>query len=305
MTLQAEFRLPGCVPAAADAVADIHIRLRSGPPPPSTNLVFAWPGRYGLSLHRHPDGWLMSTRDHGSMFVTRDGGEVLCYPDGASSHWTDILMRRVVPRVMQSRGRLLLHAGCVSDGVTGCLLFGPTGIGKSTLTATLALNKSWEILNDDLAILDPTVRPLVCHPSSSGLCLWPDSVRGVGADMESMRHVAGHEEKRWHEGTLSSELRPRPLGALVFLTDLDAEGRPASGVEVSPLAPAETARRAFASLTFFDPTDRAARERAWTDLATLVAAAPSFLLAYPRQYSVLPTVRAALESTLSHRARPR
>ncbi len=299
MTLQAEFRLPGCLAAAKEAVADIHIRLRSGPPPPSTNQVFAWPGRYGLALFRHEDGWLMSSRDHGSMVVRRDGREVLCFPDGASSHWTDILMRRVLPRVMQSRGRLVLHAGCVSDGVTGCLLFGPSGIGKSTLTASLALTKSWEILNDDLAVLDPAARPLVCHPCGSGLCLWPDSVLGVGADLESMRHVAGHEEKRWHEGPISSESRPRPLGALVFLSDLDASGRPAGAVEVSSIGTAEAARRAFSSLTFFDPTDHAARERAWTDLGVVIGATPSFVLSYPRQYSALPAVSAALESVLS------
>jgi len=296
MILQSEFPLPSCPSTTDRRAPDIRIRMGSGIGPSPGQPVFAWPGRYGLALFRHPDGWLMTTRDQGAMVVADNGGEIRCYPRGTSNQWTDVLLRRVLPRVMQSRGRLLLHAACASDGAKGYLLFGRSRMGKSTLTAALALSRSWEVLTDDQIILDPSTRPPLCHPCGFSVCLWPDSARGLGLSLESMRRVAGHEDKRWHPGAPPPSVASRPLGALIFLTDRDSRGRVVDNVEAWSLPPAEAARYAHSSLMFFDPTDEGARARAWAELGALVGAAPSFALAYPRVYSALPAVTDAIAS---------
>jgi hypothetical protein len=175
-------------------------------------------------------------------------------------------------------------------------------MGKSTLTAALALHRSWEVLTDDQIVLDPSVRPPLCHPCGFSVCLWPDSARGLGLPVESMRRVAGHANKRWLAGASAPSTTSRPLGAVIFLTDLDSAGRTAESVESWPLPPTEAARYAHSSLMFFDPTDDAARARAWAQLGGVIGAAPSFALAYPRVYSALPAVTdaiAALTGALS------
>lgn len=51
----------------------------------------------------------------------------------------DLVLRRIVPRIAAHLGALVLHAACVEIDGRGILLLGPSGRGKSTLSAALAL----------------------------------------------------------------------------------------------------------------------------------------------------------------------
>lgn len=56
-----------------------------------------------------------------------------------SSATADFVLRRIVPRIAAHLGVLVLHAACVEMDGHGILLLGPSGRGKSTLSAALTL----------------------------------------------------------------------------------------------------------------------------------------------------------------------
>lgn len=64
----------------------------------------------------------------------------------------------------QALGYLVMHAAVLARNGQALMLPGFPGAGKSTLCASLALIEGWQLLSDELAILDPTRGELLPHP---------------------------------------------------------------------------------------------------------------------------------------------
>lgn len=75
-------------------------------------------------------------------------------------------------------GYLVMHAAVLARPEGAVMLPGFPGAGKSTLCASLALLQGWQLLSDELAILDPASDRLLPHPRP--ISLKNESIRVVG-----------------------------------------------------------------------------------------------------------------------------
>jgi hypothetical protein len=288
----------------------LRLFVERGRPSPTRPPIFRWPGPYGLTLAAHGRGWLISSRHHGSVVVSEDGLEVRCYPDGATTkEWPDVVVRRILPRLMQRHGQVVLHAAALSDGRSAVLLLGPSHSGKSTLTAALNHYLRWPVFSDDLAAIDHLRSPPVCLPVGAGVCLLPDSLAAFSSPAADSRQVAGHEYKRWQSESAGDQpMAPRPLRCIFLLTpvgsfDASADQRPAAegvgGVSLRRVPAVDAACHASANLILFNPADAALQAQAWKGLGQLVSKVPAFALSYPRRYDSLPSVVDAIRKLMT------
>jgi len=97
--------------------------------------------------------------------------------------------------LLYQRGLLAFHAAAVSNGDVALLLAGDSGSGKSTLLTAL-LQRGWRMLADDLAIvsLNEQGQPIV-HPACSGIALWPESMKNLGIDADSLPYADANRRK--------------------------------------------------------------------------------------------------------------
>lgn len=61
-------------------------------------------------------------------------------------------------------GHLVMHAGMLARRGQALMLPGFPGAGKSTLCASLSLLDDWQLLSDELALLDPATGQMLPHP---------------------------------------------------------------------------------------------------------------------------------------------
>jgi hypothetical protein len=285
-------------PPAGDALTIIVERTErpiSGKGP----VLFRWPGRYDLTLRAHDRGWMFTTT-HVAAAVSEDAQSVQCHADARWPGWSEILVRRVLPRLAQWHGRLALHAATVADGESAIVILGPSGAGKSTLAAALCRFGPWRLLSDDISLLDgagPPESPMA-WPSGAGPCLWPDSLTEVVSAPMRSRLLAGHTQKRWVDTDPGApSAAPGRVVAILVLTRDDV-----AATSIRPMAPSEAARWAGALMIAFNPADPALVARSWAAVGRLVTAVPAFALSYPRRYGALADVTSTLSVRFGERA---
>jgi hypothetical protein len=306
--IRSTFPLPGLryVPHS-DAVPAILVDASSGPAAEADRVLFRWPGQYGLTLSACGGGWLFSSAAHGVTVISSDGRSVQCYPDTASSpDWPELLVRRILPRLLQWHGRVAVHAATVADERTATVLLGSSRAGKSTLAAALRHFSGWHVLSDDISLIDDSTRPHLSLPTGGGLCLWPDSLSAFVPSVEACRTVAGHEDKRWLHDDAGNAEPARPVGSLVVLTPNVADERRVDDISFRRIAPKDAAVYAGDRMMCFNPRDPTIVARAWAAIGRLVEAVPMFSLSYPRGYqhlasSVAPRLSALLRDYASVR----
>jgi hypothetical protein len=269
--------------------SDVEL-IYAGPSRPTRDQhLFAWPGRFGMSLWAHEAGWVFrsSTLDI-DVAVSADGGRVRCHCDNPGADGlSEFLIRRVLPRLALLHGRLTLHAAAV-HGADGCLLLsGATGAGKSTLSTALAMTGGWRLLSDDVSILAPD-GPSV-WPSGPGAYLTPTSVAGLGLDPAAGGPDPSRSGKAWFDAGVAVD-EALPVAGLIFLNRTDPQGTP----RLLPLPRPVALQRAWRQVFRFNPPDPQETARLFELLTRLVWGAPAFQLDYPANYAAIPSVDAEL-----------
>jgi hypothetical protein len=288
--LQAECALQELLPRQAAAPADIKVVAGRGRAP-SGVPVFSWPGRYGLRLATHDDGFLFDSARDGAFLVARSGAQVDYFPaaEHAQSDATDamaqLLMRRVLPRVATLHGRTALHGASVMFGEgDAVLLLGASGAGKSTLSVALHEALGWPVLSDDISLIDSAAAPARCFSVVQGACLWPDSLAALAcADMRSCA-LPAHEHKRWRDFGAALVPDSARVRAVIFL---DRHGPANDAIALRPMPARQALIGAMGQLVRLNPRDRISLETAMERLARLLQRTPAYALSYPRSYAVL------------------
>jgi hypothetical protein len=205
-----------------------------------------------------------------------------------------LLLDHVLPRVLSWRGAFVLHGAVVVIEGTAICLVGETGLGKSTLGASLQAAGHWLLSDDGAEITDrplPTVKPT--YPS---LRLWPESVDALYDVAPPSAPMASYTSKQRLETAGGGVAAGHPLRAVVVLDPPPSEQGP---VLLRPLSPREACMVLVRNSFQLDVAD-AARVRANLDTAARLAhAIPVFRLSYPREYGRLPEVRSALLARLA------
>jgi hypothetical protein len=203
----------------------------------------------------------------------------------------DLITAPVVPRKC-GLGSSVLHASAVAVGEGAVAFVGPTGAGKSSLAASFA-SRGFSLLSDDFLLLREHANGFLAVPSYPGLRLWPDSADLLAGQGDAWTQVPGSgDKKRLTPRKVAAPTLPRPLLAVVQLTDRTANGGPA--VHLTRLA------RRPGFMAIFQQAfrmERSGRERHLAELdrfARLAESTTLFGLCFPREYERLAEVRSRI-----------
>jgi len=274
-------------------------RVRSGPSKRQGASDDRWDhhwrsseGGIPLSCARDGDAYRIGMTGLGTFLVEDGGGAIICpaaeaLPGGTLEH---LLLDQVLPRVLAHRGRLVLHAGCVVTPAGAIGFLGDSGSGKSTLCAAFA-RAGFPLMGDDGVVVRETApsgfEVLATYP---GLRLLPDALGPLFAGGTGDAPVAHYSAKRRldrNHAELSLAAGPRPLGAL-YLLDAGVE----IGIEPLGKRAAFTALLSAAFQLHLDDPNRS--RELFERVGALCDAVPMRRLTYPRRFSQLDAVRAAL-----------
>ncbi len=305
--------------ASADASPHITISLDDGPAPAAVWEPDAWPAVNVDSGHavrdrvdddaaargedlpwlrvgRRADGFVLRFGQQASFWVSSDASRIVVYDARVLSDAVQhLLVDQVIPLALAHGGALVLHGGGVLIQGQTVALFGPSGTGKSTLTANLAESGSGVLADDALVIeMCDGERVALAYPAYPGLRVWPDVLPADGLHA-SAPFVADYTEKRrvaLAAGRFVAE--PRPLRRLYLLQPDEAQ---------SPRIVRLSKRAAvMAILTHSYVLDAGDATRLSTQLVTACAvleAADVRAVSFPRDLGRLPEVREALRQDLA------
>lgn len=152
---------------ASDGRADVRIELLeyqpvgAEPPPGDLILDHHVNGHRQYAAARTGDHVRFRVPGHADFDVTGDLSRIACTPDPrvAPGYMPIMLTGNVVSFLLTLSGHTVLHAGAVDVDGGAVAVVGPSGVGKSTLTAWLCAVGA-RLITDDVLRLD---RDGICH----------------------------------------------------------------------------------------------------------------------------------------------
>jgi hypothetical protein len=274
--------------------------------PADGDWLHHWRGDDGstvLSLAVVPCGRLLRFPGLADFELSADDAQLAVRPAVETEPHTvrHLLVDQVLPRLLAHRGRFVLHASAVRMGGEAVAFLGPAGRGKSTLAASFH-EAGCGLLCDDGLVLAAGANGVEAVPTYGGLRLMPDAIDTLFGPAAGSAPMAQYSSKRRMRPGETADRAPERLRlAALFLlapepgaeAGVEADAQ-AGGVSSRRLSPREACIAMLDQSFQLDVTDaaRAARHFALAgDLALLV---PAFELTYPREFSRLREVQAAV-----------
>jgi hypothetical protein len=244
-------------------------------------------------FHRSGDGYLLRFPDLADFEVSADGKEVVAYPASENDDATveHLYINQMVPLALSRQGRPTFHASVVTvlGGVVAFL--GKSGMGKSTLAASFALNGS-SFLSDDALLIEETKSGCEVQPSHPSIRLWEDSVDELVETNNPRSIPISYSDKA---RLLAGEALAFSTDQLPLLAAYLLESNDATEVSIRTLSGLDR-HMAWVHNSFLldieDP-DLLKQHFDWTH--RIANAVPTFALDYPRDYVILPDVRNAVQ----------
>lgn len=187
-----------------------------------------------------PGEFLMHVDSIGSIHIGH-GRTVLAQPRAALEPFGRFMYRVLSAVVLQQRGLTPLHASANATDDGALLFLGPSGVGKSTLAATLA-TRGMPLLCDDLTAVGTASNGRVAAwPAFPGVRLWGEAVARLGPHQSPQ--LFGRAAKLY----VPCAAHPTPLAVravyLLATSDTGARGGPAqAGFDIVRLSRAEAWR---------------------------------------------------------------
>lgn len=254
-------------------------------------------GQVWLSLARYEWGFLLRFPDLADFLVSVDGQEVRCYPAPGIPAQTirHLLLDQVLPLVLSQRGSLVLHASAVVTSQGAIAFVGATGRGKSTLAASFSVHHGFPLMTDDCLLLHERAGQVISTPSYPGVRLWGDAVATLFEAELVLADVAHYSAKKRLTpdiGRLPFRTDPIPLRRMYFL-DPPAE-KDRGTIVIDRLSPRETFMELVAYAFKLDIADQALLRREFDSFSRVAALPLGYRLAFPRDFTRLADVRAAI-----------
>jgi hypothetical protein len=176
----------------------------------------------GVRFQAGPGEFLLRV-DNIARYYVRNGNEITIAPE-PGAHEEDIrvfLMGSVMGALLHQRDVLVLHAGAVEVDGKGVIFTGPSGMGKSTLTAGFQ-RKGYPFLTDDLcAVSNGNGFPAV-QPGFHVLQLWSDVLHGYGEKPGTLESVRwGSRIEKYFVPVCSQQTVPLPVKDVFILSESD------------------------------------------------------------------------------------
>lgn len=217
--------------------------------------------------------------------------ERLVEPDTPQTTVDHILLDQVLPRLIAHGGTLTLHAGAITCEDGAILFIGESGRGKSTLSASFAQAGN-SILSDDALSVSEVAKTPHAQAIYPSLRLLPDSLEALyppGVKSEPIAHYTTKQriEVPWGRKHVG---QPLPIAAIMILGDQPADG----SISMRHMAKAEACMALITNSFALDPTDRERAAQKLAQASRVAITVPTFEISYPREYSKLSKVRAAI-----------
>ena len=210
-----------------------------------------------------------------------------------------LLLDQVIPRLLFHRGRMVIHASAVMLKSGHVIAFlGNTGRGKSTL-ATSFHQAGDRLITDDCLLIERSDSSLIGMPAYPGLRLWPDSFTALFSrsdQSEATTLETGKIKLTIDPG--GNENAKRQLAALFILGDPTGFGmNEPTRIE---LVHGRAVMMAMVEAAFvLDLVSHDSLRRNFSLIGDVTQSkVPVYTLDYPRQYALLPMVRAMVEKTV-------
>ena len=246
-------------------------------------------GTVWTEFYRRGDDYLLRFPDLADFEVSADGTAVCSYPapDCDADTLEHLFVNQLVPLALSRQGQPTFHASVVTVPEGAVAFLGKSGAGKSTLAAAFALDDA-AFLTDDALIIDEIDNICTVRPSHASLRLWDDSVAAIVGDHISRGGPVSYTPKtRLLAGdTLNFRDRPERLVAAFVLRTQDSDK-----VSIKPLTGVERYMGWLNNSFLLDVEDRdlLSAHFEWTHRVS--GNVPTFALAYPHDYGMLPDVR--------------
>jgi len=256
-------------------------------------------GSVWTEFHRSDSGYILRFPDLADFEVSADGTEVIAYPaEGVDDATVEHLyINQLVPLALSRQGQPAFHASVVTVTGGAVAFLGKTGMGKSTLAASFALNDA-AFLTDDALLIDESDNGCRAMSSHASLRLWEDSVDALITDENSRAGPVSYSTKtRLLAGdALAHSTDPQPLLAAYVLESQDAPA-----VAIRTLAGLDRHMAWVNNSFLLDVEDEALLKQHFEWTHRISRAVPTYALDYPRDYGILPDVRNAVRQ---HSAKP-
>jgi hypothetical protein len=251
---------------------------------------------------RVASGYLLRFADLADFCVSDNGSEITCAPAPGTPGETirHLLLDQVMPLALSHRGEFVLHAGAVATPAGAVAFLGHTGQGKSTLSASLVL-EGGELLSDDCLVLRERGEEILAVPSYPGLRLWPAMAAELfdGSGVGPVAHYTLKQRISGQNGRLRYRAECVPLRRLYVLEEpRGGRRRRGDGVEITRLPLPAAFAQLLPCVFRLDITDSRRLREEFAGLARLARRMAVCRLAFPRQLTSLPAVRAAIRADL-------
>lgn len=258
-----------------------------------------WPlpsGKDWLAFVRRPNGYLLRFPDYADYEVDRAASTVVCRPLPGVNNETiqHLFLDQVLPLVLSTRGRVLLHASAVVTPAGIIAFAGEAGRGKSTLATSFAAS-GCPLITDDCLHVDLSNDPPLGIPGYPGLRLWDDSIDQLFEEAPPLSEVAHYSEKK-RLAVRDTELpycdQRLPLCGIFFLAVHDDAFGPE--IQIERLSVRE-AFMALMSYTFkLDIWNSEMLVADFIRIRQIAAGLPCYQLRFRHGFALLPRVREAI-----------
>ena len=238
------------------------------------------------------DGYLLRFPGLADFEVSIDGSKVVAYPTKGTDEATieHLYINQLVPLALSRQGQPAFHASVVTFGGGAIAFLGQSGTGKSTLAASFALSGEM-FLTDDALLVEESDDGCRVRPSHASLRLWNDSVEAiVGNDIQTAGPISYSDKAQLLAGeALAFCNESQPLAGAYVLEQNDV-----SSVLIRELTGLDRYMAWLGNSFLLDVVDNdlLARHFDWTH--RISGKVPTFALDFPRDYDILPEVRAAI-----------
>ena len=217
-------------------------------------------------------------------------------PDTTPVTLEHLLYDQVYPRLFAHEGQLVLHAGAVEIGGKLALFLGDSGMGKSTLVASL-YQAGAPLLNDDTLVVSQDAAGFSGQAIYHGLRLLPDSLASLFPGATETRQMAHYSPKQRLNVAVpnSQDTAAQPIGAMFFL----APATDQQTITLRPMSAAETCMGLISNSFSLDPTDLLLARKKLQQASALANGVAAFELSYPRDYTALPQVHATIRTQMT------
>jgi hypothetical protein len=255
-------------------------------------------GTVWTEFYRAGDAYLLRFPELADFEVSADGTEVIAHPAAATDEATieHLYINQLVPLALSRKGRPSYHASVVTVPGGAEAFLGKTGMGKSTLAASFALNEA-AFLTDDALLIQESDGGCLAMPSHASLRLWDDSVEALVDDRIAKASAINYSNKaRLLAGeALAYCEEPQTLLAAYVL-----EKQGTQDVTIRELSGLDRYMAWLGNSFLLDIEDHDLLSQHFEWTHRIAGAVPTFALDYPRDYGMLQDVQNAVRQHVAN-----